>query len=365
MNIGLLIDGFGWGGGIDLLKRYAMALDSQDCKIYLMVFDKDTTFSGVLKRIKTGIIVFLKRILRKKVPAKSNINETINSFLAISNKIECLHLNKANLNKVCKNNKIDILFPSIGVLSKKIKIPWIGYVYDFQHKYYPNLFTKRSIAVRDKEFKKMLNKSEAIIVNSYDTKKDCDLFVPHHKSRIYVAPFYPVPKASWLEDKSEIIEKYPTQSPYIIISNQLWVHKGHGDAIDALSILVNNYGMKDIKLICTGSTFDYRFPDYFDKLQDKINSYGLKENVFFVGFVSKEEQIELIKHSTVVLQPTMFEGGPGGGIASDAIALGKRILLSDINVNKEIVNELAFFFKAGDKESLAAELKEIINSNPK
>ena len=84
-------------------------------------------------------------MLHKKVSAGSNIEEVIKSFLAISEKMECLRFNKANLNEVCEKNGIDVLFPSISVLSKKISTPWIGYVYDFQHKYYPNLFSKRSI----------------------------------------------------------------------------------------------------------------------------------------------------------------------------------------------------------------------------
>ncbi len=364
VNVGLLIDGLKWGGGIDLVKRYAMALSSQKCNIFLILFYKDSSFLGTLNSVKNTVINVVKRILKKKVVTSSD-KDIENSFKAISDKIQCIYTDKSNLKVICNERNIDILFPSIKVLSKKIRTPWIGYVYDFQHKYYPHYFTKRAICKRNHDFKSMLNKSKAIITNSFDTKKDCDLFVPNHKARIHVAPFFPVPKESWLKDRKEIISKYPIDKPYLIICNQMWVHKGHMVAIDALNVLVNEYGFDNIRLLCTGSTYDYRNPGFFDTLIKRIESYNLSDKVCFVGHIAKDEQIELVKNSVCVLQPTMFEGGPGGGIASDALALGKRIILSDISVNKEIESDLAYFFKAGDSVSLAKKIRDLLISKPK
>ena len=53
-----------------------------------------------------------------------------------------------------------------------------------------------------------------------------------------------------------------------------------------------------------------------------------------------------------MLQPTLFEGNPGGGIAYNAISLGVPIILSDIPVNLELKSPLAFFFRMKDPESL-------------
>ena len=58
-----------------------------------------------------------------------------------------------------------------------------------------------------------------------------------------------------------------------------------------------------------------------------------------------------------MLQPTLFEGGPGGGATFDAVALGVPSILSDLPVNLEINDPIVTFFKTGCAEALANALK--------
>ena len=55
------------------------------------------------------------------------------------------------------------------------------------------------------------------------------------------------------------------------------------------------------------------------------------------------------------MQPTLFEGGPGGGSVYDAIALGVPSIVSDIPINREIVSKFTDvqFFKPKDSKSLS------------
>jgi glycosyltransferase involved in cell wall biosynthesis len=64
------------------------------------------------------------------------------------------------------------------------------------------------------------------------------------------------------------------------------------------------------------------------------------------------------------VQPTLFEGGPGGGATFDAVALGIPSLLSDIPVNLEISDPLVRFFKTSNAESLAEKMMEIPANPP-
>lgn len=50
---------------------------------------------------------------------------------------------------------------------------------------------------------------------------------------------------------------------------------------------------------------------------------------------------------------TLFEGGPGGGATYEALALGQRVLLSDLPVNREADGGDVRYFAAGDCHALA------------
>ena len=72
----------------------------------------------------------------------------------------------------------------------------------------------------------------------------------------------------------------------------------------------------------------------------------------------------LLKKSIAVIQPTLFEGGPGGGASYDAISLGKPLIVSDIAVNREIEeNERVFFFMAKNTNSLMKKMNEVSKIN--
>ena len=71
-----------------------------------------------------------------------------------------------------------------------------------------------------------------------------------------------------------------------------------------------------------------------------------------------------MKESLGVLQPTLFEGGPGGGAVHDAISLGVPSIVSDIPVNKEIKAENVYFFKTKDAEDLSKKMHNLIVNSP-
>jgi glycosyltransferase involved in cell wall biosynthesis len=64
----------------------------------------------------------------------------------------------------------------------------------------------------------------------------------------------------------------------------------------------------------------------------------------------------LIKSSLGLIQPTLYEGGPGGGAAYNAASLGTPIIASDIPVNLELRATNLSFFQAGSSSSLAEKM---------
>jgi glycosyltransferase involved in cell wall biosynthesis len=60
------------------------------------------------------------------------------------------------------------------------------------------------------------------------------------------------------------------------------------------------------------------------------------------------------------VQPTRFEGAPGGGAVYDAAAIGQRCVVSDIPVNRELSLPGLRTFAAGDADALATAMSEVI-----
>ncbi|NDA78906.1 MAG: glycosyltransferase [Actinobacteria bacterium] len=97
-----------------------------------------------------------------------------------------------------------------------------------------------------------------------------------------------------------------------------------------------------------------------ERLQKVLATLGLGSRLRFLGHIPKRDQIELLKHAVALVQPTLFEGGPGGGSTYEAVALGQRVLLSDLPVNLEVDGGDVRFFPKGDHAALAQLMKEAL-----
>ena len=80
---------------------------------------------------------------------------------------------------------------------------------------------------------------------------------------------------------------------------------------------------KKFDLVCTGITEDSRFPKYFEDLKKKFNQEILTNKIKILNLIPRSDQIELIKNSLGVIQPSLYEGGPGGFSSYEAISLKK------------------------------------------
>ncbi|MFC2336621.1 MAG: glycosyltransferase [Negativicutes bacterium] len=192
-----------------------------------------------------------------------------------------------------------------------------------------------------------------------DVKRDLQKFYSVENTKIFVMPYTAIPKKEWFSLDDVKIDKYHLPDQYFLISNQFWVHKDHGTAFAALKLL-HDAGYEKYHIVCTGQTDDYRNRGYFQSLIEDLRKNHLEAYVHFLGYIPKIEQMKILCQAQAALQPTLFEGNPGGGIAYNAIAMGVPILLSDIPVNLELQSPLAFFFKKHDPESLKEAMIDLI-----
>ena len=257
---------------------------------------------------------------------------------------------------------LDAVFLAMRAPTSRPACALIGYVPDYQHRHLPHLFSPGECVIRDMVFGRLVASSDAMVMNARAVADDMHRFTPEPLPSLHVLPFCPALNADWLEDRPELLSAYAINGPYFIVCNQFWIHKDHLTAFRAMAEIAKQY--PNISLVCTGGTTDGRDPTYFGRLQAEAAKLGLGSRLRLLGHIPKRDQIELLKHAVALVQPTLFEGGPGGGSTYEAVALGKRVLLSDLPVNREIDDEDVRFFPPGDHVSLSKLMLVALEEDP-
>ena len=104
-------------------------------------------------------------------------------------------------------------------------------------------------------------------------------------------------------------------------------------------------------LVCTGHIYDWRKPEYSDLILQTIHQFGLATQVSLLGLIPKADQVQLMRRSLAVIQPSLFEGW--STLVEDARCLGKPMILSDLPVNLEQNPPGSVFFDRHSPEHLA------------
>ncbi len=362
MRIGILAQDFvNWSGGVDFLRTVIDSLlacpRSEQAEFHLLIPDSGARLRW--RRFRQR----LKAATRKILGGNSNLagcappSAILTQWFAEFEdriRIEHIGIGPRALRNAIKRGGFSVVLPALHSLGSEFPTPWVAYAIDFQHKYFPQNFPLKDRRSRDDYFAELLTQARAVIVNSRAAATDILRFVPQGTARVFALPFAPAPAPDWLDDRPELLARHGVAPPFFIISNQFWVHKDHATAFEAFRIVAADH--PGVMLVCTGSTADSRDPQHFPRLMSQLKSWGLDSRVRVLGLIPKRDQIEIMKHACVVIQPTLFEGGPGGGAVYDAVSLDVPVILSDIPVNREINASTIEFFPAGDAPALAGKL---------
>lgn len=370
MRVALISDAlYKWDGGIDFLSNIAVVLNEErkmhsDLELFLYI-PKDALWVKCIKKI----------VLGKKATDDHRKEILLRIFQDINIPIEIVWYNKMprqpfirdmgkNLDKICKRNNIDIVFPIMIESYPNIRTPWISYIPDLQEKHLPELFSKKELKERDILYKRVLKDAKYVLTTSESVKKDINKFYPND-CVIYSTPFAPISSSQFAIENSVDMSKYNLPSNYFVISNQFWAHKSHDTAFEAMEILYEK-GVKDIHLYCTGVMADYRGDGYQKKLNDMLMHLKCRDNIHILGYIPKLEQVELIKNCNALIQPSLFEGDCGGCSVYLANSLCIDSILSDTEVNLEGRNDKSLhYFSVKNAKCLAEKMLEILKNEKK
>ena len=324
-----------WMGGLNYFKNLLHAISIiENKKIEPIVFVGINTDEDIKTMFRKYAQVIEHSIFDRK---------SLNWYLM---KIEQKILNtNFLLSNLLKKYNVQVLSHASIVNLNGIKsVNWIP---DFQHIHLPNMFSKKELDFRNRDFKQLILKSDAIVLSSYDALNDFNNFAAEYKDKAKVLQFVSQPDTKYFEltedNKVALLNKYNLVNEFYYMPNQFWKHKNHMIVFEAVKQLVQEN--KDICLVCTGHLKDYRNIEHINEILNFIKINRLENNIKLLGLVDYEDVFALIKFSKAVINPSLFEGW--SSTVEECKSVGKNMILSDLNVHKEQYPESLFFERNG------------------
>ncbi len=349
LRIGLIMQGGrGWIGGAEYIKNLILALSS-------LPDEERSTFEICLLYYGQSFEPEIQNQLKPYLNGTYNLETELDSLTFVNRlkwkvKREVFKQSDPRLSHFLIKNKLNFIYPYLVPDAENASYQGCPWIYDFQHKYLPHLFTQFDIDERDKGFAKIANSSSRVVLSSKTAATDFKKFFPDSECQTEVLQFRTSLASNWYElNPVKLQSKYHLPEKFFIISNQFWQHKNHLIVLEALKILKASSIYPVV--VFTGHTYDYRKPDHIDTILQIIHTYGLANQVYLLGLIPRIDQIQLIRCSLAVIQPSLFEGW--STVVEDARCIGKKMILSDFPVHLEQDPPGSAFFDRHSPQQLA------------
>ncbi len=337
-----------WIGGTYYVLNIIHALNTLDKSKkpeITIISVKDKSFAYVKKTTQYPFLSFIK------VRRKRRRDSLVTAF--------------SNLEYVFKPQTIkpefDMVFPNPAenyvIKNEASKCYWIA---DFQEDHLPELFSEDDIVARKQYQLKIAIKAQRLILSSNDALQDYERLYPFAKVNPLLLPFA-VSNINFSPVELELLQnQFAVNDHFFFCANQFWSHKNHIVVLEAVNRLKKEG--TDIQVLFSGKDHDYRNSDILNNLKKYVRDNNLSEHIVFLGFIDRNDMLNLMSNAAAVIQPSLFEGW--STVNEDAKSLGKYIIASDINIHKEQLQSNYSLFKSGDHINLAEAIKDFMNVPP-
>jgi glycosyltransferase involved in cell wall biosynthesis len=229
-------------------------------------------------------------------------------------------------------------------------IPFALMVWDLQHRispWFPEVSAGDEWNRREKNYAELLRRATLIFTGTRQGRDDITAYYQVPSDRIKVLPFLPpgfVLDAARTPRDTDRLSKFELPARYLFYPAQFWPHKNHVLVLEACKIVRDETGW-DIGVVFTGS--DKGNLNYVREYSDRL---GLEKCVKFLGFVEKEDILELYRGAVCLVFPTFF--GPDNLPPLEAFALGCPVIASDIPGAREQLGDAAILVSPTNERAL-------------
>ncbi len=340
-----------WLGGTYYILNLVNAFNvlEENLKPELIIFSNPIDFNILFKETQYPYLIF--------VYLSDNPQSKV---LRLINRISKKAIGKKFFSRRCKK-EIDAVFPFRKFdyfrnvpLNKQIY--WIP---DFQEKHFPEFYSEKHLEFEKKKNSEIVYEAEKLLLSSKSALDDLKEFYPGFKTSPIVVHFaVKIPELSTLPSE-DILLKYTLPKNYFFVPNQFWRHKNHLVLIKAVEILRQKG--TSVVVAFSGKEHDYRAPDYTTMLKKYVIDNDLSDNIKFLGFLDRQDQLKLMESCSAVIQPSLFEGW--STVIEEAMAMNKIVIASDLKVNIEQLGDLGLYFERNTPSDLAIKIQEVLGKS--
>jgi glycosyltransferase involved in cell wall biosynthesis len=257
---------------------------------------------------------------------------------------------------------LDFVYPATQLAEAPFGAPWAGWIPDWQCRHMPEMFSAREAARRMLQYRLLARHAPVCVVSSRMAEVDTAQLLPEAAAPRRVLHFPAVFADEVYQRSADRIAatqaRLGAPERYLIICNQFWRHKNHLVVLEALKRVRRD----DVHVVMSGVVADERWPAYADKVRDLLAHPDVARRATLLGSIDRDDQIDLMRRSLGVLQPSRFEGW--STVVEEARALGLPSLLSEFAVHREQNPPGGSFFDPNDADALADRLDDWFAAPP-
>ena len=240
-----------------------------------------------------------------------------------------------------------------GVFSKKFKT--VITIHDMAHIHYPDYTGKHNYHFFTRYLKEHSRESTRILCPSNVTKSDIVnyLEIPEEKVRVIYwgvdSHFRPV------EDEvvvNRVKNRYGLIGDFILFVGTIQPRKNIEGLLEAFWILNEKKDFSH-KLIIAGCK-GWKYSEIFNR----IEAYGLKEKVKWLGYVDYEDLPGLYSLADVLVLPSYYEGF--GFPILEAMACGTPVVTSNVSSMPEVAGDAAILVDPNSPEMIAESIRQVL-----
>jgi len=236
----------------------------------------------------------------------------------------------------------------------EVDVPFILTIWDMQHRlqpWFPEVSSSGEWHRREKFYSAAIRRASAVIAGTEAGKAEIVNFYDIPPERVSLIP-HPTPAFALCasrEPRGEMLTRYRIPEGYLFYPAQFWPHKNHVGLLLALHLLREKHGLK-LPVVFVGS--DKGNMKYVRQTAENL---GLSSQVHFLGFVPREDMIELYRRAFALTYMTFF--GPENLPPLEAFALGCPVIASNVPGAQEQLGDAALLVDPRDEKELAKAIK--------
>jgi glycosyltransferase involved in cell wall biosynthesis len=238
-----------------------------------------------------------------------------------------------------------------------LSIPFIATVWDLEHRkqpYFPEVsVTLMTWCERELNYSSLLPRASAILTGTEVGKNEVVKYYGVNANNVFAIKF-PAPTVELRPTAvsiRKVLKKYGINGTFLLYPAQFWPHKNHANLLMSLAVLRQRDHFRP-NLVLTGSDQGNR-----THVHNLIHKLDLSEQVFDLGFISREELNCLYAGAAALVFPSFF--GPDNLPPLEAFALGCPVVAADVPGAREQLGPGALYFNPSDPEQIAARILDV------